>query len=267
MTHRSIAAAVLLASTSGALADNVLLLTSGNSTWDMDLFSALVEDGHTVALGPQYWELTGNENLDSYDVLFACFGPNYANFYSLSEPTQQMLVDFVQSGGGFVTTEWYCYNMGVYGVGATLEPITGEDLSVYNGYRSAVESVTYTVETADPVLTAGLPASFSFVPDEYAGTELNMTPRAGATAFLSSDSGFAGVIGMDAGRGRVLHFSTVVGSSQIADPSFRQLIKNSVNWAGVADRSRSVCGTDVNGDGVLDNGDIWAFVAAFLAGC
>src|SRR5262249_48545300 len=100
-------------------------------------------------------------------------------------------------------------------------------------YSDRTNPITYTQGTPDTVLNRGLPPSFSFLPDDFLGTESDFRPKPGATVFYLSVGGTnsAGVVGWQSGLGRVIQFSSLFGSKQIEDNNSARLLANAVSWA------------------------------------
>lgn len=225
-------------SCSHAEAGTVLLLSTGNSTTNNAIESALEGFGHTVDVGPQYvsFDAAAAAVLPNYDAVI--LAPNH-NWPAGDMPSdgQTALSLFVNAGGGgLITSEWFVWKMGAQNVFNVLEPSipvlpNGTYRTIFGG------NIMYAVETADPILNAGLPSSFSFPANNIGGSETVLTPRPGATVFYDSDyngigpaQGAEGVVGWDAGAGRVISFSTLMSNVEIADPEYARLVSNAVDW-------------------------------------
>ena len=187
--------------------------------------------GHSVTLGVDYLSFDGTQSLAGFDAVY--LQVNY-NWWSGTMPAagQTELVNFVNSGGGLVTTEWllwsasYCYF-------ATLNPIL--PVAPTQSFDN-VGSVTFTENTPDPILNAGLGASFTMSLQSISATRTYFsTLRPGATSFYTMDGGYIGLAGWDAGSGRVLSFATTNGQAQLDDPDFRRLLSNSMDWASAGE--------------------------------
>lgn len=218
--------------TSTALAAGLFVFSSENPSQDTALVNALTSAGHSVTLGQSAGTFTSATSLAGYDVVF--FQANY-NWASLSGSGdmpldgQESLLNFVEAGGGLITTEWLLWNTGAGGRFSVLKdafPVVPTST-----FRNAT-TVTYSEVTPDSVLNSGLPSSFSFNADNLSGTETFFQPRTGATVYYGSDyEGGAGVVGGNYGSGRVLSFSTVVGLNAVTDPNHALLIGNAASWA------------------------------------
>jgi len=104
---------------------------------------------------------------------------------------------------------------------------------VANSAYRGVGTVTYSVDTPDDILNAGVDPAFTFAADDIGGgVETNFAAKDGATVFYDSDyqAVAAGVIGWSFGMGRVISLSTVMGSMELADPNYSHLLSNAVTW-------------------------------------
>lgn len=218
-----------------AHASNVLLIGSSPS----GLFSqgGLVQYGHNVTVGPHYDAFDGNFDLSPFDVVVLS-----AVYYASPDmPTsgQTALVDFVNNGGGLITGEWVTWRIGLFGSSfAVIDPIlpVWTDGSYIGGAGWTDGDVIYSQVTADPIMNAGMPLSFS-LDIEPAGSEI-IHARPGATVFYSGDDEFGnypsdGLVGWDVGQGRVLSFSTTLQQPvgpDYSDP-YSRLISNAIYWA------------------------------------
>jgi hypothetical protein len=174
-----------------ALAFVVLILSSGNAGLDSSAQAVFTNAGHSVTVGPQYTTFTGAELAGVNAVLFLA----NANWSAGDMPLagQTALVNFVSGGGGLITGEWVNWKVGV-GSLTTLGPILPVAVS---SQWTGGSSITYTQVTPDATLSAGLPTSFSFVGDNFAGVESVFAAKSGATVYYSSSGGAggAGVVG------------------------------------------------------------------------
>lgn len=213
----------------------VLLLSTGSPTLDTQTKGVLESGGFTVTLGSEYNTFTGAE-LTGMDVVMLLPNFNWASG-DMTLAAQTALVNFVQGGGGLITSEWTNWKVGA-GSFATLDSILPVDSTTQYTGGSAL---TYNQVTPDAVLNAGLPASFTFSGDSFAGVESYFSPKSGATVYYSSSGGAggAGVIGWQAGSGRVLQFSTVAGPLELGDGNYATLVQNSVKWSAIPEPSTS----------------------------
>jgi hypothetical protein len=180
---------------------------------------------------------------------------------------QQQLVQFVNNGGGVITTEWIVYDNGVSGGTsfATLAPILPV---VYGSFWNSTLSTTMTRVTPEAIVNSGLPASFVAPNDNFSGAETRLLARTGATVFYqSSNTSATGVVGVGAagwtvGRGRVASLSNMPGTSMLTNGDYATLVSNLVFWAG---QTTPVCGADLNSDSELTFDDITIFIALYNA--
>jgi para-nitrobenzyl esterase len=212
-----------------ASAHDVLVLSSGSTALDDQLRTILQNQGHVVTMGNKFTGFSG-EGLAGQDVVLLL--PNLdGGTGDMPLAGQDALVNFISAGGGLVTSEWTIY-MSVFGGFAALVPV----LPVLpNVSYSESRSITYKEAAPDPQLNSGVPSTLTFTADNYYGTETYFAPRRGATVFYTSTggSGGAGVVGWQFGSGRVIQFSTVLGTQELANATYGRLVANSVSWAGV----------------------------------
>jgi hypothetical protein len=215
-----------------AQAANIYVIT-GNVTTDLELRRTLESFGHFVTLGASFSNFDGRQSLAGVDIV-------YLQVYHWEQPVmpvagQTALVNFVNRGGGLVTTEWLLWLAAEWGsftsALSTLEPIL--PLQPYDDYDS-LSSVTFTQDVADGELNAGLPERFRVPLDDNSGSHTMVPPsgvRTGASSFYTMDGGFVAVAGWNVGSGRVLSFTTINGETQLRDASFRRLLGNAITWA------------------------------------
>lgn len=178
--------------------------------------------GQDVELGPVYWEYDG-AGLDDQSAVILLTGYHYTE--EIPETVQDMLVDFVTSGGGLMTTEWMLYYQGdgYYGIVADIAPATSD-----RDYTYGAE--TYTRDAATHPIARDLPATF-LVPDDgwsMGFTTADPEPAKQATVvFSGSESGDAVVSGRH-GEGRTVHWNMAgeYNGEDIWSPEVRQLLVN-----------------------------------------
>jgi hypothetical protein len=146
-------------SPSATLADAVLLIGSGDSTNNALLRSILTAQGDAVTVGPTYTNFAGG-NLSGYsDVLLVPNG-SYVPMGDMPVSGQQALFNYVNSGGGLVTSEWLMQDIVNGHQFQTLFPV----LPFSPGFDVATSNtpITFSALTKDPVMNANLPNSFTF---------------------------------------------------------------------------------------------------------
>jgi para-nitrobenzyl esterase len=220
--------AVTLLSTP-ALADRVLILSTGSSSLDGKVQTVLESYGHTVTIGNQFTDFTGAE-LAQQDVviLLPTLDSGDGN---MPADGQSAIVNFVSEGGGLVTTEWTIW-MSAYKSFQILKsalPVVSSET-----YSENRNPITYKELTEHPVINRDLPPSLTFNTDFFYGTETFFAPKPGATVFYTSagGTGGAGLVGWQYRLGRVVQFSTLFGPNQLADSNAARLLVNAVSWAG-----------------------------------
>jgi para-nitrobenzyl esterase len=212
-----------------ALADRVLVLSTGSTLLDAQVQSVLESRGHAVTIGSRFTDFTGAE-LPQHDVVILL--PNLdGGDGNIPADGQNALVNFVSEGGGLVTTEWTVWmsTFKSFQILKSVFPVLSTD--VYSERRNAI---TYTQSTEHPVINRDLPSSLTFNSDFFYGTETFFTPRPGATVFYTSAgaAGGAGLVGWQFRLGRVIQFSTLFGPNQLADPNAARLLSNAASFAG-----------------------------------
>ncbi|NUL82532.1 MAG: hypothetical protein HUU60_07385 [Armatimonadetes bacterium] len=213
----------------------VYVMSSDHIQTDSAVVDALTDHGHNVTLGVSYPNFDGSVDLSNIDVVYFQASANWT-WGDMPLLGQVQLVHWLSDPAhGLLTTEWAIWKF-MAGNLRTLYrvlPITG------NGAYRGTESVTYTRETANAVINAGVPNQFVFAPSSYAGTESFFVPKSNATVFYSSNYPFgdqvgAGVVGMRIpGGGRSISFSVCAGPSDFSHPDFSRLVANAVTWASL----------------------------------
>jgi hypothetical protein len=86
-------------------AEQVLILSSGDSSLDALTAATLARHGYSAEIGPQYFQFDGSLNLSGYGAVLLLASQNW---YVGDMPNrgQNALTDFVHRGGGLVTVEW-----------------------------------------------------------------------------------------------------------------------------------------------------------------
>src|SRR5271157_2860066 len=108
-----------------AKADSVLLLSTSIPAEDSAVVNLLTADGHTVTVGPNYFDFgkPGTEvSLSGYSSVILLQNNN-ATGLDIPLAGQTALVDYVKGGGGLLTGEWTVYGNAFLGNNATLAPV------------------------------------------------------------------------------------------------------------------------------------------------
>jgi len=253
--------ATCLLATASARAVNVLVLSCGYAPVDNAVVARLQGFGHTVQLGPAFTGFDGTQSLSGVQVVYFQASANWSTG-DMPVAGQAALVNFITSGGGLVTSEWVVWKWASTQYFQTVGTTFGAALTSYNYTGQA--TTTYTAAAADAILDSGLPQSFTFPLESYAGTETFLVAAPVATTYFNSVNGtttYAGVIGRSAGAGRVLHISNTMGTSTLADANGGRLLSNAVNWAA----SGAGYAADYDGNGQVQPADVAAFVNAWFA--
>lgn len=253
-------------SASVATAGNVLIVSAGSPTTDAALVTALANQGHTATIGPNYWEFDTNVDLSPYDVLYIQGNGNWTQS-DMPVDAQSMILDFTQDGGGIIFSEWVVWMVAardVFQVLAAAMPV--EETTVFR----TTSEITFTLNTSEPFLTDGLPTSFTMPLTSFSGTESYLLPKLDATVFYDSDWNIGGefggaAVGWDICGGRVVNFSTTIGTNQINDPNFQILFGNMVTWVSRSETDNTCLIDYVPPCGVLNFFDVSQFLARFAA--
>lgn len=208
-------------------AGNVLMLSSGNGAWDNQIAASLQGFGHTVTIGPQFTAFNGGTNLSGVDAVLLLTNLNW-NSGDMPSAGQTQLVNYVNGGGGLVTSEWLLWKRAAQNNFLILDAVLP---GTTDGTFFSSSTTTYSQAVPNAILNAGLPSNFQFNLGSISGTETEMMPKNGATAFYTtSQTGEAGLVGWQTGAGRVLNFSTLIGSTEMNDPNYARLVSNALHW-------------------------------------
>src|SRR5262249_43128640 len=99
-----------------------------------------------------------------------------------------------------------------------------------------ITQIAYTqVAPVDPIVHAGMPASFTFPLDNYAGS--CFSAASGARTFYEADTRQSGglvppLVGLVlAGGGRTISFAVIIGLLELQSDDFKRLFVNAIEWA------------------------------------
>lgn len=224
--NAAVLAAVAAASFSSAA--RVYITSSGYQPQDDAVVASMQALGHTTTVGVPFYQFDGTQSLANVDVFYLQTNWNWG-FGDMPAAGQQQIVNFVNAGGGLVTSEWLLW---LRSVGRFIDLsvlFSSTPTSGYNGYPAH----DFAQVTANPTINAGLPASFQVAGDSFAGTETNVqSAEPGGVVFYSSTAAgpFIGLTGRDYGLGRVAQFSQTVGENFLNDPNGFKLVGNVVEW-------------------------------------
>lgn len=264
--YRVVSLSCIALATAISQADDVLIVSAGSPTTDAALVTALENQGHTATIGPNYWEFDTSTDITAFDVLYIQGNGNWTQS-DMPIDAQSMILNFTQDGGGIIFSEWVVWMVSARDVFQVLGAAMPVEESVT--YRTTAE-VTFTLNTAEPFLTDGLPTSFTMPLTSFSGTESFLRPKLDATVFYDSDwvSGDevgAAAVGWDICGGRVVNFSTTIGAAQIDDPNFQLLFGNMVTWV-TRSQTDNTCPIDFAPPcGELNFFDISQYLARFSA--
>jgi len=223
-------------------ASPIYVMGSGNATADQAVVNALTAQGLRPTLGvqPHEWNNTQARLADFKAVVVL----NSANFGagSMPEAGQTALLNYVNSGGGMITGEWFIWNIDLGNRHKNLDPLVPADAT---GFKAASTTI-YSQVTTDAIINNGIGAAFDFPMNAATGSESLLNAKTGATVFYnSSNTGRSGLIGWSYGTGRVLSFSSLITDVELADADYARLLGNSVRWvtAGLR-KNNQATGTD-----------------------
>jgi len=262
-----IAALLTFVAAATCQAGEVLIVSAGSPATDAELVTALSNQGHNATIGPNYWEFDTDVDLSPFDVLYIQGNGNWTQS-DMPVEAQSMILDFTQGGGGIIFSEWVVWMVqarSVFQVLAAAMPVEPNA-----AFRSTAE-ITFTLNTPEPFLTDGLPNAFTMPLTSFSGTETFLRPRNDATVFYDSDwvsgneTGGAAV-GWDICGGRVVNFSTTIGTAQIQDPNFQLLFGNMVTWVSRSQTDNQCRADTAPPCGVLNFFDISTYISRFSAG-
>lgn len=184
--------------------------------------------GHGVTVGVKPSLLTDAVDLSPYQAVILNAGAT-ASVPNIPDTGETSLVNFVNAGGGLVTSELLCWTTGTNTTLATILPATRAATG------ALTSSQTYLpVGPADPIIYGSLPGNVAFnvtLKSGVGGTKL--AAKAGATTFYNIDVGgtpYGSLIGWDAGDGKVITFGCLIGGGNLASEDFKTLFSNSVAW-------------------------------------
>ena len=212
-----------------APAANIYVTASGNPAFDANLRRSLQSFGHSVTIGVADINFDGSQNMAGIDVVYLQFNYNWETVTRMPESGQLALVNFVNRGGGLVTTEWLLWHMNYTAGLPVLNPILPVNPSKDFDRLTAV---AFTQDSPDPQLNAGLPSQFNMPLEYIQGTfTLFPAPRPSASSFYKITGGTVALAGWNVGSGRVLSFATTNGQAQLDNTNFQRLLSNAMDWA------------------------------------
>lgn len=208
------------------------VLVLGDDLTQDSVVTILTAAGVDTRLGPNYWEWDGS-GLDDVSAVILLTAWEYSE--TMPDSVQETLLDFVDAGGGLVTTEWLLWGStgGWYDLIAAAAPAT------YGGDYE-YEPETYTVGAAAHPIAQGLPSSFS-VPDgwSYSITEADPAPAKQAVVVVEGSLSGDAVVAGRLGQGRSVHWNMAgqYSGAGIWSSEVRTLLVNVVEWVSGASGS------------------------------
>lgn len=205
--------------------NHVLILSSSNAALDAQAKALLESYGNTATVGPQYIAFDGTLDLSEYDAVYLQANVNWSAG-DMPLPGQRQLINFVNCGGGLITVEWTVWKIG----SNSFKLLDAVYPTVPTTTFGSDAMSTYVQVESDATVSNGLPTEFTFMADSFAGTEIDLNARSGATTFYDSTTRLAGVVGWDFNLGRVMSISTTGGPLELADPNWSRMFANSIDW-------------------------------------
>lgn len=210
----------------GAHAASIYVFSSTNTVHDTDVYNALTAMGHNVVIGQPVTAFTNLSVVSQYEAVYVQANYNWGFLWDAAQ--QQTMIDYVNFGGGLVTAEWVYWMAGTGTYFQTLKSILPLTETTAYDNRTAI---TLNQNTANSIMNAGLPTSFTTPTTNIAGVFTDTaTLKSGATSFYKTSDNYEAVAGWNKGNGRVCTFSSVNGQNQLSDPNFRRLLGNSFTW-------------------------------------
>jgi len=235
-----------------AIAGSVLIL---DDDYGDEVSQHLQSAGHTVTSVAYYkWDGT-NPAPNDFDLVLLLNGYEYGADFDedADSPAYDILIDYVESGGTFMFTEWTAYDM--FRRGINLDTKLGlEPLVPFNGESYLDYDYGGTFATSVPsALTRGVPASFNVMNKDSDGG-VCIALKAGARMLMTRDfdyysseatecdlgGGHPGLVVYGVGQGTVVWFNSDLGHEDgeegyDAGPNHLKIIANSVGYDVRAD--------------------------------
>ena len=178
-------------------------------------------------------DLDATIDLSPYAAIVTLDGTEWGGD-ELSTVGQQMLVDYVQRGGGYVAIEWALWQS---------YPVLGPMLPTsYSGWTTGTR--THRVTTPGHPIVAGLPGSYSVTSHGYSYGAI----RSDATALISDEDGHPSVAIRPHGSGRVGWFAAANNYScfdWLSNPELNRVFVRTVAWAANEASLPDVVGGDL----------------------
>lgn len=258
MQLRTIAAAsAAIALPCVASARTVMILDTGSAQENALLRNAYNGRGDAVTLGPAFFNFDGSTDLTGVETVLMLPNANGRDTADMPAAGQTQLNDLLIAGGRIVSGEFFSRKLaaGQFAMLAGNAPVTPS-----SDVRTT-SAVTYTQVIGRPELNEGLPASFTFNPGSFGGSETGSLVGPDANLFYRSDYAptgltVAGLVGLNTFNGEFLSFSTVLGPTAVLDTNMRRLLGNTL---GVTTSPTA----DINQDGMVDVTDLGILASTF----
>ncbi|NJN15601.1 MAG: ThuA domain-containing protein [Oscillochloris sp.] len=209
---------------------SVYVLRGGDAATDTAVVNALRAAGMDVTTGVETPEFSGSEaNLPDFDAVLVLYNQNVARV--LAPAGVAALVEYVQAGGGLVSSEWLIWQSAAQNYTALSDILPATSCGI-----QTAGSTTLTQLTPNPVISAGLPVQFSLPLGNFSGSQGCLIARPEAAAlYANSYPGRDDAVGLAAwnpptGSGRVASFATLLSAAEVATGEGQTLLQNTVAW-------------------------------------
>jgi hypothetical protein len=198
------------------------VLVLGDDGTEDSLIAVLSAAGYDVDYAGPYYDYDGN-SIEKYKVVIFLNGVEWVEV--MSDTTQQIIRDYVATGGVLFSIEWISWSGATNQIINNILPIT------YGGWWSTGSEYYY--KMTDHPISEALPDTF-LVPANwsYSNVVVDMAPEKSAQViFQGSQSGAAIVVG-DHGEGKTIHWNMGghYAGSNIWDEDVKTLFSNCVSF-------------------------------------
>ncbi|MBM3265195.1 MAG: DUF5011 domain-containing protein, partial [candidate division Zixibacteria bacterium] len=183
---------------------------------------------------PEYTWDGSNPPLTNFQAVIHLDG--YTYWWSLPVSGQQALEQFVNDGGGYISSQWNGYER------ATNQQISMPNLILQlwangqsdNSGGGPIDFTTVAGQSGHPVL-AGIPNTFNFYADGHDAGDQVVFASNPSTVLMRSPSGGPAVLVREYGSGQVVNFSFAANyfdDQTLQDANIQRLYLNALGWAG-----------------------------------
>ena len=208
---------------------NVLIFSSGDPEKDQALSKLIEGYGHKVMIGAELPDYAGG-GLSGVHVVLLQASQAWAD-KDMPESGQRELLNFVNSGGGLITTRPVLWNIAE---GSELLALRSAFPAKPESSLPGGQPVTYAQNSLDKVLNAGLPAYFSIPTSGEIESQTVFAAQAGAKVFFQSN--LREFAENQAAGGRLelwraaFWLCTLIDEVSLKDANYSRLVHNSIVW-------------------------------------